>query len=179
MAWFWLDCLLAVTATEDADTSVKEEVSTMAAVKLTAAGAIRDIAERVGWTFAQNFVTVLLATGSAGLYTHQAWGKASMVGLWAALFALVTTTLAIMVQWHPGGYAAVFDRGARTFLQTFLAVMMTSEFTSFTDAGALSALATAAATAFLAALKSLVGLANAATFADSTAVEMSPRHVRT
>lgn len=131
---------------------------------------VRDIAERVIWTFAQNAVVILLATGSAGLLDHQAWKKAALVGAWAALFALVTSVIAAMADWHPTGQLAVIDRAVRTGLQSFLAVVVAGEFTSFADTGASAALATAAATGFLAALKSLVGLANGATVGDTTAV---------
>jgi hypothetical protein len=96
--------------------------------------------------------------------------RALLVGAWAALFSLITTTLSLMADWHPTGQTAVLYRAGVTLLQTFLASMATSAFTSFADAGALGALATALGTAFLAALKSLVGLANPATLGDSTAV---------
>lgn len=143
------------------------------AVKLTPAGIARDLAERVGWTFFQNFVLVLVLLGQAGLHHHQAWVKAAATGGWASLFALATAGLALLVGWHPGGYAAVFDRAARTFLQTFLAVMALSSFSSFTDAGAADAIAAACATAFFAAIKSVAGLANPNTVGDSTAVPVA------
>lgn len=137
---------------------------------LSASQAAKELAERVSWTFAQNFVIILVASGSAGLYDHQQWGKALMVALWASLFALLTTVFALYGHYHPVGQVAVLYRAGVTILQTFLASMATSTFTSFSDAGALSALAAAFSVALIAGLKSLVGLTNPNTLGDSTAV---------
>jgi len=137
---------------------------------ITPEQAVKLVAERVGWTFAQNFVVILLATGSAGLYDHETWMRALLVAAWASLFALITTTVTVMADFHPVGQVAVLYRAAITALQTFIAALPTSGLSSFADAGALAALATALSTAFLAALKSLVGLANPNTIGDSTAV---------
>lgn len=131
---------------------------------------VTDIAERVAWSFAQPFVVVLTATGSAGLLMHQAWLKAAEVGGWAALISLITSVAAALGNWHPAGYLALVDRTARTFLATFVGVVVAGEFHSFADTGVGAALATAAVTAFLAAMKSLIGLAMPGTVGDTTAV---------
>lgn len=133
-----------------------------------------DVAERTVWSFAQPFVVILLATGSAGLLNHQAWLKAAEVGGWAALVSLVTAVLAAAANWHPAGHLALVDRAGRTFLSTFLGVIVAGQFVSFADAGVGAALATAAVTAFLAALKSLIGIATDGTASDSTAIPHEP-----
>lgn len=146
---------------------------------LTTQQMVRDVAERAGWTFAQNFAVVLVATGSAGLYDGQAWGKAFSVAAWATLIALVVAVVGALANWHPTGYLALAERAFRTALQSFLAALITSQVTSFTDAGAKSALALAVATAFMSALKSVAGLANGTTLGDATAVpvETPPQQV--
>lgn len=138
---------------------------------LTARQKVVDIAERVVWSFAQPVVVILLATGSAGLLVHQAWLKAAEVGGWAAAASLVVAVLAVLANWHPTGTLALVDRAARTFLATFVGVVTAGEFHSFADTGVGAALATAAVTAFLAALKSLIGSAMPGTIGDTTAVK--------
>lgn len=139
-------------------------------MSLTVQQKVRDVAERVGWSFLQPFVVLLTATGSAALHDHQAWEKAAFVGLWAAMISLATALLAASADWHPAGYVALVDRAGRTFLSTFLGVIVAGQFISFDDTGASAAAATAVCTAFLAALKSLIGSANGATVGDTTLV---------
>lgn len=143
---------------------------TIPRARLSVVQKIKDVAERTGWSFAQPFVVLLLATGSAGLHDHQAWLKAAQVGGWAAMLSFASATLLALADWHPVGYLALFDRAARTFLSVFLGVVIAGEFTGFDDTGASAAAATAAVTAFFAAVKSLIGTASGHTVGDTTAV---------
>jgi hypothetical protein len=120
---------------------------------------VLDPLERAGSTFVQQFVVLLLATGSAGLVSYQQWGLAADVAGFAAILSLITSILTFAVPKLPVA-ADVAWRTIKTGLQSFFAVLAADTMThSVVHADWKAALAVALPTMIAALLKSLASLA--------------------
>lgn len=118
-----------------------------------------DPLERAGSTFVQQFVVVLLATGSAGLVAGQQWAAAADVAGFAAIVSLLTSALSFGVP-RLSAAADLGLRVAKTGLQSFLGVLAGDQLTgSVVHADWKAALAVAIPVMLTAALKGLAALA--------------------
>lgn len=112
------------------------------------------LVEKAGTTFSYTFAVVLMATGSAGVVTHQAWFKAADTAGFAALLAVGTTLVTLNVDLR-GGADVVF-RVVKTFAQSFFGVLVADATSSLIHAGWKGALAVAVPATLFSALKALI-----------------------
>jgi uncharacterized membrane protein AbrB (regulator of aidB expression) len=120
---------------------------------------VLDSLERAGSTFVQQFVVLLLATGSAGLISHQDWATAADAALFAAILSLITSVLTFTVPALPPALDLSW-RVVKTFGQSFFGVLAGDQFThSVIHADWKAALAVAVPVAMTALLKGLAAFA--------------------
>ncbi len=98
---------------------------------LTMKGKALVILDKVAWTFAYQFVTVLFAAGTVGLYAGQSYARALDSAAFTAIITLVTALILVLgnVTAKVRGVAAVAIPIVLTFLQSALGTMSADTFT--------------------------------------------------
>lgn len=113
-----------------------------------------DPLERAGSTFLEQFLIVLLATGTGGLLVTQNFLAAADAGLFAAILAVLTSYVLLLTGFSLHGWVDVARRIGLTFLQSMLGTLAASTFShSVVHADWRSALALALNVTAAAALK--------------------------
>lgn len=130
-----------------------------------------DLAERVGSTFAQVFLAVVLAVAG----THVDWGNAAAIAAFAAITALLTTLLSwgLLNRVIHNAYLDLVYRSALTFGQTLAGLLVAAGAISALEFGWTAALKTALIAAGTALLKGLIGMHAPATLGAATFVQNS------
>lgn len=118
------------------------------------------------------FGTLLLATGSASILGGQLWLHSLDYAGFAALVSLVMAYLAIAVVLQ--GWADILYRTAKTFVATFVGVLVVGPVLNLSGADWKAGLAAAIPAALAALLKSMVGTLNPSTLGGSWARHIDP-----
>lgn len=136
---------------------------------------IVDIAERVVSTFLQAFIAALLSTSAGGIEARVDWLNALLIGLFAALVALVTSLLVLLrsVRKKFSTYPLLdlAYRAVLTFVQTFSGLLLAAGAASALTFDYDTALKTSVIAAGTALLKGLVGINAEDTAGASTLVQ--------
>lgn len=120
---------------------------------------ILNLLERAASTFGQQFIILLLSTGSAGLAGYQNWAQAADVAGFAAVASLVTSLLTFAVP-ELSPKVDYLLRIVKTGLQSFASVIFADQVThSLVHADWKSALSLAISTMAAAAIKGGIALA--------------------
>lgn len=118
---------------------------------------VLDPLERAARTFVQQFVVILLATGTAGLLVHQNW----LIGLDSAGFAAIVSLLTSALTFKVPALSANLDlllRVVKTFLQSFVGTLAASQALDISHADWKGALALAIPVAMTSLLTGLAAL---------------------
>jgi hypothetical protein len=120
---------------------------------------VLDPLERAASTFVQQFATILLATGAAGLAVHQNWAAALDVSAFAFVASLLTSLLTAPVPKLNKWWDLIW-RVVKTGLQSFSAVLVAGAVTdSVVHASWSAAVAAALPTMMFAFIKGLAAMA--------------------
>jgi hypothetical protein len=119
---------------------------------------VLDPLERAGSTFVQQFVVIIVGTGSVAVVGFQAWGHAANYSGFAALISIGTSILTFSFpEFNP--LADLAFRVIKTAFQSFMGVLIGGAVLSVTGADWKGALAVAIPVAVAALLKGLAALA--------------------
>lgn len=118
---------------------------------------VLDPLERASRTFVQQFVVILLATGSAGLLVHQNWLIAADSAAFAAVVSILTSVGTFWVTAQTPSVDLVL-RVAKTFLQSFLGTLVAQNVLSVEHADWKGAVAVAIPVALTALLTGLAAM---------------------